>query len=642
MMPIQNVRHSLHSFQFCLLLTVGSLLAMPSAIAQEEVLTPFSVGDVQLTESPFKQNETLDVKALNNFDAERLLYSFRTMAGIKNPSGVKQYGGWESTDLRGHTMGHYLTALSYYYARSGDAEARKKIIHIVDVLDTCQTKIGTGYLSAFPEKMLDVMDSTGEGWAPYYTLHKILQGLVDAYRLTSNMEALKVASKMGDYFYNRTQRVKSREVWNKVLDKMEQGGFSESLLNLYELTQKKTHLDCAIFFQQLSKLQPATDHIDRLSDHRTHNFRHSNATIPQFIAAARMYELTSDTFYRAAAFNFWDMVIGHRTYSNGSTGYNEYWNHGADSLSSELGIKAGETCCTYNLIKLSNDLFRLAPDARYADYVERGLYNHILGSINPETANFTYFQTLQPGGFKTYGRNTEVFWCCTGTGLENHQRYGESIYFKKEKSLYVNLFIPSILRWKEQEIKMEQTTRFPYEQGSTLTIREGGGDFSLFLRIPKWCREGFKVTVNGKKATCSVQANGYCRIERQWKQGDVIKIALPMSLWALPTPDDAHKVSLMYGPIVLAGDLGNKGVTPELVNTTDNFFGNVSKVYQVHDSIPALTGNLKNISSWLKPVKDTPCTFRTSKTENGQIILFRPLYTFYKDRFAAYWNMKQP
>jgi DUF1680 family protein len=445
---------------------------------------------------------------------------------------------------------------------------------------------------------------------------------------------------MGDYIDNRMQRVTDSEQWCRNLEFMEVGGIAESLYNLYQITHKDTHLHAANCFNSIaSKLLPAYRHQDLLSDKRTDNFHHTNATIPQFIGALRGYEVTgNDTLLRATE-NFWDEVVRHRTYCNGTTGYREHWNLPPDHLSEELDIKAGETCATYNMIKLSNDLFCYNPNAQYAEYVERALFNDILGSIDPQTGNFMYFHTQKPGGFKTFGRNDEVFWCCTGTGMENHQRYGESFYFHGGDKLYVNQFVSSEVFWSDKRIKLQQTTSFPDSPSSTLRIVQGSADFDLLIRRPSWC-SGFIVSVNGQKQTSKMNAEGYVLIRRSWKTGDCIKLEFQIPLRAESLKDAPQTAAIMYGPIVLAGDLGKEGVSDSLRLTTDYFYDKVPQTYQVNFVVPSLTGNMHKIGTWMEREPGIELCFSTNATSNGQKIVFYPLYRVFNHRFADYWKFQ--
>lgn len=603
-------------------------------------LQAFPTGAVQLLDGPFLQRQKLDEQFLMSLEPDRLLYYFRRNAGLKNPPRVKPYGGWEQTDLKGHTLGHYLSAMSRLYALTGSEECKEKIDYTVMALDLCQQELGNGYLGASPEAMLDRVETTGEGWAPYYTMHKILQGLIDAYSIAHNMQALALATNMGDYFCTRAENLENHlDTWRRSLDIMEQGGFSDAILQLYFITRQPRYLHCAQLFQQTDKLEPAAQGRDELNNPaKPANYRHANATIPQFSAAARMYEMTGEKFYRKAAFNFWQMVVDGRTYANGSTGYREHWNHGADTLAPELGIKAGETCCSYNMILLSNHLCRIEPNSKLADYVERALFNHILGSIHPENGNFMYFHTLQPGGFKTFGRNSSVFWCCTGTGMENPVRYTESIYLHSDDELYVNQFIASTLLWRERGIRLQQNTQFPLEGSSTLRIEGREGKFTLAVRVPYWCRETMQILVNGEAKKVRPGRDGYCRIKRMWKEGDEVQLILPMQLHAEPLPDAPQTAAILCGPIVLAGDLGTKGVTDKLINTTDYFYNEVPKAYQVQMKIPTITGNAADLS-WLQPEEGKPLHFSTQATSDGSTLHFVPLYSIYRNRFSAYWQL---
>ena len=575
-----------------------------------------------------------DIEFLRSLSADRLLYFFRTQAGLSNPSGINHYGGWEDSDLRGHTLGHYLTALSLLYAQTGDTDAKSRIDHIVDVLRAAQQKQGTGYIGAFGDGALTTAENDGSGWAPYYTMHKILQGLIDAYVYGGNETALTAASDMGTYFYNRTLRLTNESQWLRSLDIMEIGGFPEAMLNLYALTHDARHLQAGQFFQQMSKLQPSADGQDILSDSRTANFHHANATIPQFIAAEREYELTGNTTMLAAARNFWDNVTGHRSYCNGSTGYHEHWNLLPDRLSQELNVKAGESCCTNNMIRLSNDLFRLLRQAKYAEYVERATLNHIMSSINPENSNFMYFHTQRPGSYKTYGRNTDVFWCCTGTGMENHVRYGQSVFFSDDDTLYVCQFFPS-KGGEEAGLRLRQETNFPNEEHTRLIVEGSSVVATLKVRIPQWT-DGFAVRLNGGEVEWT-EKDGFCCIRRTWNEGDVLDIDLPMHLYLEPLADSPRTAAIMYGPMVLAGDFGGDDLTYDLINTYDNYFNDSYPSALVKDiGVPVLTGSMEQLD-WLKKT-DGKMEFTTTATSDGSLVRMIPLYKAFAVRFTDYWK----
>ena len=617
-----------------------------SVLLNAQTIERFNTDDVRLDQSEMLDRQRWDERYILSLDANRLLYYFRSESGVNQPVGAVPYMGWESTDLRGHTLGHWLSALSLMASgqasdNAARAEAQKRLAYTVGALAECQQHRSqlhpesAGYLSAFREQMLNVADSTGQGWAPYYTLHKILQGLLDAHRLAGNTQALDVASRMGDYVYQRTTRFDNAR-WLKALDIMEVGGFAESMLNLYQVTKNQNHLQAAQRFQQMSKLMPAAHGVDSLHVHVTDNFNHANSTIPQFISAKRQFDVTGDRTMLIAASNFWDMVVNTRTYCNGTTGFHEHWNLPPNQLSKELDAQAGETCCTYNMIKLSDELFLANPDVKYPEYTERAIINSIMGTIEPETANFMYFHTQKPGAFKTFPPNTNVFYCCSATGMESHLRYAAGIYFHTADVLYVNQFFPSALQWRQKGVACHQSTEFPLEEGSVLCFDQADTDFELRIRIPSWCKDEFALKLNGKKIGYTL-TGGYASVRRTWHKGDELTIALPMHLYAEPLADDPGTIALFYGPMVLAADLGKEGLTSERINTTDNFYGGVKEPWQVKFEMPSLTGNPQKLN-WIKKEK-ADMQFSTSRTSNGQFLLFRPLYQIYNCRFADYFKI---
>ena len=626
---------------------LSALSLLLSLTIQAQNVQRFVPKEVHLNPSEMLERQLWDEHYILSLDADRLLFHFRGECGLEQLPNTTPYGGWESTDLRGHTLGHWLSALSLMVGgqASSDAvkvEAQKRLSYTVNVLAACQQQRSklhpesAGYLSAFREQMLDVADNTGQGWAPYYTLHKILQGLLDAYRLTGNAQALDVAGKMGDYIYQRTTRLDEGK-WLKALDIMEVGGFAESMLNLYQITKKQEYLVAGQRFQQMSKLVPAAHGVDSLHIHVTDNYHHANTTIPQFIAAKREYDVNGNPLMLDAAANFWDMVVEHRTYCNGTTGFHEHWNLPGDQLSKELDAQAGENCCTYNMIKLSDELFLTNRDAKYPEYTERAIINGIMGTIEPETANFCYFHTQKPGAFKTFPPNASVFYCCSGSGMESHLRYAAGIYFHSEDVLYVNQFFSSTFDWKQKDVVCHQTTDFPREEATTLCFDQANATFEVRIRIPSWCEKGFGLKLNGKKVKWTSQ-NGYACIRRAWEKGDKLSVLLPMTLRAEPLADAPNTVALFYGPMVLAVDLGKEGVTRDLINTSDNFFGGVNEPWQVKMEMPSLTGNPQKLN-WIKKEKGK-LQFHTSQTSDGKPMTFRPLYEIHDSRFADYLKIK--
>lgn len=516
---------------------------------------PFDLKDVRLLPSPFLHAMQKDAEYLLSLDVDRLLHVFRVNAGI--PSSATPLGGWERPDceLRGHFVGHYLSACSMMFASTGDGRFKERVDRVVAGLAECQEKLPNGYLSAFPEEFFDRVETTGRVWAPYYTLHKILAGLLDAHLYCQNAQALEVAKKLGDWVIARNQRL-SDEQMQRMLN-VEHGGMNEALANLFAITGEERYLRIAERFNHLAVLQPLSRGQDVLTG------LHANTQIPKFTGAARLFELTGQGWYRDAALNFWTVVVKERSYVIGGNSDNEHFTP-KERLSEALGPNTTETCNTYNMLKLTRHLMQWDLSAEYADYYERALYNHILGSQNPETGMMCYYVPLRPGSRKTYSTPLDSFWCCTGTGIENHAKYGDSIYFHDGKeTVFVNLFIPSELRWQSKGITLRQEMAFPDASEVRLNIDVRSPiELTIAIRWPSWCSAGFTITVNGQSHQPSGNPGQYIPVRRVWKSGDTVVINLPMSLSVEAFRDNPKRFAFLYGPLVLAAVLPDESASP--------------------------------------------------------------------------------
>ncbi|WP_347244424.1 beta-L-arabinofuranosidase domain-containing protein [Thermogutta sp.] len=505
----------------------------------------FPLEDVRLLPSPFLHAMRKDAEFLLSLDPNRLLHTFRINAGF--PSQATPLGGWEHPDceLRGHFMGHYLSACSFMYASTGDLQFRERVRYLVQELAKCQEKLSNGYLSAFPEEFFDRVETTGRVWAPYYTLHKILAGLLDSYVYCGNQQALEVAKKLGDWVIVRNSRLTDEQM-QRMLN-VEHGGMNEALANLYALTGENKYLQIAERFNHLAVLKPLAEDKDVLTG------LHANTQIPKFIGVARLYELTGTPWYHDAALNFWKYVVHERSYVIGGNSNNEYFTP-KDRLSEALGPNTAETCNTYNMLKLTRHLLLWEMSPEYADYYERALYNHILASQNPETGMMCYYVPLQPGSRKTYSTPLDSFWCCTGTGIENHAKYGESIYFHDGRdTLYVNLFVPSELKWHQKAVTVRMETQFPDSDTVHLYVEpQSPTQVTLAVRWPGWCIQGYSILVNGSPWTLENHPGQFVRIARTWTSGDHVEIRVPMQLRVESFRDNADRFAILYGPVVLA------------------------------------------------------------------------------------------
>ena len=506
---------------------------------------PFSMKEVRLLPSPCQTAAQTNARYLHSLDVDRLAHSFRLTSGLN--SSAQPYGGWEKPDseLRGHFVGgHYLSAVAFAYASSGDEELKKNGDSLVAILAQCQEANKNGYLSAFPPEFFDRLRDRVRVWAPFYTIHKVMAGLLDMYLHTGNQQALDVVQKMAGWVDSYTAPL-PYEHMQRILG-TEYGGMGEVLANLYAVTGNQQYLAVAHRFDKKIFFDPLAEHRDELRG------LHVNTHIPQVIAAARSYELTRDRRYREIAQYFWDEVVSERSYCTGGTSSGERWLTDAGKLSTQLGASTTEDCCAYNMLKLTRHLFGWSPEARYMDYYERVLLNHRMGTIDPETGTTMYYFPLGINLYKTYGTPTDSFWCCSGTGVEEFAKLTDTIYFHDDDSVYVNLFISSELNWTEKKLRIRQDTDFPRQQSTKLTITtKQPADVAIQLRIPGWIQGG-DVKVNGKPLDAFSTPGSYLSLRGPWKNGDVIELSLPMGVHSCAMPDDETIQAPMVGPLVLA------------------------------------------------------------------------------------------
>ena len=592
----------------------------------------FPLGDVRLLDGPFKAAQGWDAQYMLSLDPDRLLHVFRINAGL--PSTAEPLGGWEAPgcEVRGHFVGHYLSACSQMYAATGDDRFKRRVNDLVGELAKCQQKLGDGYLSAFPSSYFDRLEAGKPVWAPYYTIHKIMAGLFDASQLCGNRQALDTAINMARYFKRRTDRL-SDEQMQRVLQN-EFGGMMEVLANLYGVTGDPDLLLLAHRFDHRAVFDPLAAHEDRLAG------LHANTNIPKMIGAARLYEFTGEQRYRDTSTTFWDAVTLEHSFVTGGNSFGEHFRApGVEATA--LAPDTSETCNTYNMLKLTRTLFTSDPQPKYIDFYERALFNHILASIDPDSGLTTYFLSLQPGHFKVYATPTDSFWCCTGTGMENHAQYGQAIYAHAcqgdRDAVWVNLFIASTLNWPEKHLSLDQTTRFPQEQGTTLTLHVASPTrLALKLRIPSWSHDP-QLSVNGQAQTLDLTPGSYTTLDRQWREGDRVHLNLPMSLHLYRAADDADSVAVLDGPIVLAAELGKNGM-PSTDHVAENNQDNTIPFADVPhlDIDPA-----QDPRSWLAPTGgEDPLAFTISTFEGAHGIRLEPLYELHHQRYTVYWKLK--
>lgn len=622
---------------------IGQHRAAVSVFAKVPVKAyAFDLDDVKLLDSRFKQNMDREGAWMLSLSTERLLHSFKVNAGMltddkTSPTKMpKPLGGWEELDmeLRGHSIGHLLSGLSFQYAATGNITFKLKIDSLITGLAEVQATLNEGgYLSAFPQNYIDRCIAGKSVWAPWYTLHKITAGLIDAYWYAGNKQALAVATNMAAWAYQKLTPLSAEQL--AVMLKNEFGGMNEAWYNLYSITGNPQHKQLGDLFYHHAVLDPLARQEDRL------NKLHANTVIPKITGEARDYELTGDIKGKTIATYFWNDIIKNQTYVIGSNSDKEHF-IAPGKISEYITGYTGETCNTYNMLKVTRHLFTWDADVKYADYYERALYNHILGQQDPETGMVCYFTPLKSGAFKVYSTRDSSFWCCVGSGFESQSKYGEAIYYHNDQGVFVNLFIPSVLNWKQRNFKIRQETTYPDEATTRLTIEgTGAGIVPLYIRYPGWAVNGAMIKINGKPVKVDQRSGSYITLSREWHLGDKIQITYPMSLRLEPTPDNPKIAAVMYGPIVLAGEMGTAGMKKPAP------YHDPKDPYQYYDydyHIPAdlvHTLDIKNqpINDWLKPVSGQPLTFKTTNSVTGNPVIMEPYYEVHRQRYVVYWDL---
>lgn len=613
-----------------LTLVVAMLLSLFGCIADEKIfskakplnekLEDINMQNVMLLDS-YEQNAfNLELKYLKSLNADKFLKGFCEIAGVD--LDAEKYGGWETSAIQGHTLGHYLTAVAQAYASSGDNSLKEITDYMVSVLSKCQGE--NGYLAAIPESHYSQIENgnTSGTWVPWYSMHKILAGLVDVYKFTNNPTALTIASKLGDWVYSRTSKW-TPEMQTTVLN-VEYGGMNDCLYELYKYTKNENHLSAAHSFDELTLFEPLYNGEDIL------NGKHANTTIPKIIGALNRYRVTGEEYYLQVAANFWDIVINNHTYI---TGGNSEWEHFGESkiLDAERTNCNCETCNTYNMLKLSRELFKITGDVKYADYYENTFINAILSSQNPETGMTTYFQPMATGFFKVYSTPYDHFWCCTGSGMENFSKLSDSIYFHNSTSLYVNRFTSSKVFWQEKGIEITQTADLPNVK---FTIN-GSANGQIVLRVPDWTNNP-TVKINDEEIKVKAP-KGLITLDREWHDGDIIEYNLPMQVVAYTLPDNENAVAFKYGPYVLSANMG----TNEMHTTTTGVDVTIPLWDStVNDTLIIEKGTIKN---WLKDINKNVVqdenTLNFTLKGTNQKLVFSPHYLQYKNRYGIYFRL---
>lgn len=600
----------------------------------------FPLGDVTITGGVLKKARDLNIKTLLQYDCDRLLAPYLKEAGLTPKA--KPYPNWDGLD--GHVGGHYLTAMALN-ACTGSEKCRQRMEYMIGELQACadanvrnHPEWGRGYVGGVPNS--DKIWSTfrkgdfkafSAAWVPFYNVHKMYAGLRDAYVYCGNEQAKKLFLGFCDWAIDITAGLSDQQM-ERVLD-TEHGGMNEVLADAYALTHERKYLDCAKRFSHRRLLTPLSQRIDCLDN------MHANTQVPKIVGFERIAELDGNETYHNASLFFWDIVTGERSLAFGGDSRREHFPSREACTDFINDIDGPETCNTNNMLKLTEDLHRYSPDARFADYYELATFNHILSSQHPQHGGYVYFTPARPRHYRNYSAPNEAMWCCVGTGMENHGKYGQFIYTHKGNALYVNLFVASQLNWRERGVQLRQETVFPYAETSKITITEGKGNFAMLVRYPGWVKPGdFTVTVNGRPVDIYSGPSSYVTIDRKWKKGDVVEVRFPMHNSVKYLPNVPQYIALMHGPIMLGMKTGTEDLSHLIAD--DSRFGQYAsgKKLPINEAPILINDNIDAIANQLTPIEGQPLHFALStRMVNGIKGELQPFFEIHDSRYMMYW-----
>ncbi|HEX4268318.1 MAG TPA: beta-L-arabinofuranosidase domain-containing protein [Steroidobacteraceae bacterium] len=608
----------------------------------------FDLADVTLLPGPFRDNMSRDLEYLASFDCDRLLAPFEQVAGL--PARAPSLGGWESQGLASHYCGHYLSAAAMMHAHTRDPRLESKIDYLLPRLAACQEANGRadpdfrGYCSGIPQSKpafrqvlagrIDVHDpralysfSLNGLWSPWYTLHKIMAGLRDVWLHMGRAQARDILLGMTDWAAQFPARLSVAQMQTMLIS--EQGGMNEVLADVHAMTGEQTHRTLAQQFNQAAQLAPLMRHEDILTG------QHSNQYIPRVIGIARQYELTGSGDYRTGAEFFWRNVVRHRSFVFGGNGDREDFFPIGDAWQ-HLSVGSAESCCTYNMLKLTNHYFCWNASMEAADFYERAVINHILGSQDPATGGMTYYLSMQPGHFKTFSTRWDSCWCCDGTGMENHAKYSRGVYYHDADTLWVNLYLASELRWREKGLTIRQHTRFPDSNSVRLEIAcARPARATLRLRHPHWSTPAMTVRLNGEPIHAG-RPGTWLDLSRRWRDGDVLEVELRTPLRIERMAHHPSRLAILAGPTVLAAVLGDSLMSPPIP------YAGVEQ-YQwekVPDpvTIPTLAIRGRPVEEWVLPDPAQPLVWHTRGAGRPTEVRLVPFHRVAHERYLVYFD----
>jgi DUF1680 family protein len=619
--------------------------AKPALGSQQDKLYTdnFPLKNVTLLESPFKHALELNIETLLKYDVDRLLAPYRKEAGLSTKAA--SYTNWIGLD--GHIGGHYLTSMAIHYAATGNAECKRRMDYMVAELKACQdansTKYptwGVGYAGGVPSSA-NVWSTFQTGnftaynaaWVPWYNLHKTYAGLRDAWLYGGNETAKNVFLAFCDWGISITSQLSDTQM--ETMLNIEHGGMNEIFADAYQMTGATKYLNAAKRFSHKVILNSMAAKVDNLDN------MHANTQVPKAVGIARIAEVSKDVTYRKAAEFFWATVTGNRSLAFGGNSRQEYFPPASACMDYIKSVEGPESCNTNNMLKLTQDLFRIKPDAAYADYFERAVLNHILSTQHPEHGGYVYFTPARPQHYRVYSAPNQAMWCCVGTGMENHGKYGEFIYTHRNDSLYLNLFIASELNWEQKGIKIRQVTAFPEEEKTKLNITTTSPtEFTLMLRSPGWVKAGkLKILVNTDTLQISTIPQTYIGVKRTWSNNDSVTVLLPMENKVEQLPNVSRYLALMHGPVMLGAKTGTENLTGLVAD--DSRWGHIANgTLQPLDQAPILIGDRQTIPTSLKPIAGKPLNFKANDLfakKADSALVFEPFYKIHDARYMIYW-----
>lgn len=607
----------------------------------------FPLADVRLTAGPFLKAQQTNRAYLMSLDPDRLLAPFRREAGL--PLRQPSYGNWESSGLDGHMGGHYLSAMALMYASTGDAEVKKRLDYAIAELKACQQANGNGYLGGIPGGASAWQDiakgklqadnfSVNGKWVPWYNLHKVYAGLRDAHTYGGSGEARAMLIALSEWALQLTAQLTPAQVQDML--RSEHGGMNEVFADVYQMTGEKKYLELARRFSHNAILDPLAAGQDKLTG------LHANTQIPKVIGFERIGAITGERKWFDAAEYFWTTVRERRTVAIGGNSVKEHFHDDKTFAPMINEVEGPETCNTYNMLRLSEMLFNRDQQVRYTDYMERALYNHILSSQRPDDGGFVYFTPMRPNHYRVYSQVDKAMWCCVGSGIESQSKYGEFIYAHDGEALFVNLFIPSTLHWREKNVRLTQSTSFPDRDSTRLTI-ESDAAFTLKLRYPGWVARGrMQVRVNGKPVSLTGTPGTYVSLQRQWRKGDRVDIRVPMTTTLEQMPDKSDYYAVLHGPIVLAAKTRLFANEKLNVLADDSRMGHIAQgpVCPL-EAAPVFVSDTRNFAGKIKPVAGQPLTFTARgliKGKDADSLRLIPFFRLHDSRYMLYWPYSTP